>query len=143
MSVQWAVADLGSRGFGNPECWATVAVLTIAVVVTATWWYWDSSSEDPNSKDAALNAAPRPPTLEHVQIGTNFMGVGPGLVATTVPESPEAVEIGPELAEEELGEESLHTLWSFKLPVATSVQETGHVCGAGASCVPVCHYDDH
>ena len=57
-----------------------------------------------------------PPTLEHVQIGTNFMGVGPGLVATTVPESPEAVEIGPELAEEELGEESLHTLWSSKPP---------------------------
>ena len=77
VSVQWAVADLGSRGFGDLECW--VAMLTIAIVVTATWWYWDSSSVDPSSKEAVLNAAPRPPTPEHVQIGTNFMGVGPGL----------------------------------------------------------------
>jgi hypothetical protein len=123
VSVQWAVADLGSRGFGDLECWVTV--LTIAVVVTATWWYWDSSSEDPSSKDAALNAAPRPPTPEHVQIGTNFMGVGPGLA--------EAVEIGPELAEEELAEESPHPRWSSKLPVATSVQETGPVVLAQAA----------
>ena len=53
------------------------------------------------------------------------MGVGPGLVVTTVPESPEAVEIGPELADAALGEESLRTLLSSKLPVATPVQETG------------------
>jgi hypothetical protein len=59
--------------------------------------------------EAALNAAPRPPALEHVQIGTNFMGVGPGLVVITVPESPEAVEIGPELANADSSEESHHT----------------------------------
>ena len=74
-----------------------------------------------------------PPILEHVPIGTNFMGVGPGLVVTTVPESPEAVEIGPELADAALGEESLRTLLSSKLPVATPVQETGQVVMARAA----------
>ena len=96
MPTQGAGSVFTLSDLGGSEYWAMATVLLLAILCTATWWPRDPPTKDLNA--ATLNVAPRPPALEHVQIGANIMGVGPGFVVPTAPESPEAVDIGPELA---------------------------------------------
>ena len=92
--------------------------------ISARWWRVFPTNE--TTKGVALNAAPRPPALAHVQIGTIFKGEGLSLSATPVPEGTDAIEADPELAS---ADNEGPFSWSrcFELPVATPVENNGEV----------------
>ena len=95
-----------------------------AASTAASEWHVFPTNE--TTKGAALNAAPRPPALVHVQTGTVFKGEGLSLSATPVPEGKDAIEADPELASADTkGPFS----WSrcFELPVATPAENNGEV----------------
>jgi len=77
VQAQWADASLLPSGLSDPEFLVAMGVLTLAIVCVAATLWWRRFPTYLKLKGAALNAAPRPPALEHVQTGTNFMGVGP------------------------------------------------------------------
>ena len=126
VQAQWTAARHLTDGLSAPELWMAVWVLALAIVCVATTLWWRRVPTNPKPKEAALNAAPRPPALEHVQNGTDFMGVGPSLTESHIGESTEAVEVDPGLANGAQGYESRRS----ELPVATPVQATGHVVAA-------------